>query len=217
MRILLSLFILGFSFGFGPCLASCGPILISYIAGNKKNILKSLWAYALFSSARIFVYCLLGLLIYFLGRFFAEHLLQGLSRYIYIAGGVFVVVIGTLTASGKRLENRPCQFLKKNLLEYDKKSILIFGFVIALLPCAPLLALLSYVGLISKSWVFSLLYSLIFGLGTLVSPLLALVFLASFISRLAMGEQKIYGQIFSFICGMVIIYLGIQLLIRGAA
>jgi len=209
--------VLGFSFGFGPCLASCGPILISYIAGNKKNVLKTLWAYVLFSSARIFVYCLLGLLIYFLGRFFAEHLLKGLSRYIYIAGGVFIVVMGVLTALGKRLENKPCRFLKKNLLEYDKKSILIFGLIVALLPCAPLLVLLSYIGLISKSWVFSLLYSLIFGLGTLVSPLLALVFLASFISRLAMVEQKIYGQIFSFICGMVIIYLGIQLLIRGAA
>jgi len=217
MKILLSLFVLGFSFGFGPCLASCGPILISYIAGNKKNALKSLWVYLLFSSARIFVYCLLGLLIYFLGRFFTEHLLKGLSRYIYIAGGVFIVVVGVLTALGKRLENKPCRFLKKNLLEYDKKSIFIFGFIVALLPCAPLLVLLSYIGLIAKSWVFSLLYSLIFGLGTLASPLLALVFLASFISRLVMPEQKIYGQIFSFICGMVIIYLGIQLLIRGAA
>jgi len=212
LNTLISLFCLGISFGAGPCLASCGPILISYVAGTKKGGVDSFLAYVVFSLARIFVYLVLAILIFFLGKIFTERFLGAVSKYIYISGGVFIIVIGLLIVIGKNLNYKSCQFLMKNFLERDKKSIFTLGLIIGLLPCGPLLALFSYIAIVSKSWINSLLYSLTFGLGTFVSPLIVLTVLSGCISRFITTG---YERIFRFVCGIIVIFLGIQLLIRS--
>lgn len=211
-KIIASLFSLGLLFGSGPCLASCGPILISYIAGTKKNIFKGLMAYILFSLSRIFVYLSLSVLVFFLGNFLLERLLPDFFKYILILGGVFIILIGVLVAWMRSLEFRPLRFLEKNIIERDRKSMLVLGLIIGLLPCAPLLAILSYVGLVSKTWPESLLYGFSFGLGTFISPLILLVILAGLIPKILVDKKGLYGQIFSFVCGLVIIFLGLQLI-----
>ncbi|MDP3731697.1 MAG: sulfite exporter TauE/SafE family protein, partial [Candidatus Omnitrophota bacterium] len=173
----------GLLFGSGPCIASCGPFLVTYIAGTKKNISKGIMVYILFSLARIFVYLVLGLTIFFFSRFAVERLLGGLYKYVLILGGGFIMSIGLFMAFGRRLEFSFWQSLHKNLLERDKKSIFSVGLAIGLLPCAPLLSILSYVGLVSRTWFSSLLYSLAFGFGTFVSPLILLAILAGVIPR----------------------------------
>lgn len=215
IKIIVSLFLSGLFFGSGPCIASCGPILISYIAGTKKNILKGLITYTLFSSARIFVYLILSLLIFFLGRFTLDRLLGNFSKYVVVLGGIFIILIGLLMALGKRLEFGLWQFLHKKFLERDKKSIMILGFAIGALPCAPLLAILSYVGLVSRNWLHTLLYSFSFGVGTFVSPLILLTLLAGFIPTWLKDRKILYSQIFSFICGLILIFLGTQLIKRA--
>ena len=212
MKILLSLFLLGLSFGSGPCLASCGPILIPYVAANKKNVLNSLRAYVLFSLGRIFVYLALGMLIFLLGRILTERLLSDISGYVLFVGGAFVVLIGLLTAFGRKIEYKPCQFLKKHLLQQDGKSIFTFGLIVGLLPCAPLLALFSYTGLISKNWFNSLLYSFVFGAGTFISPLLPLVLLTGYFSHFFKHNREVYERIFGVVCGLIIFFFGLQLL-----
>lgn len=196
-------------------MASCGPFLIAYIAGAKKNVAKGIMVYVLFSLARILVYVVLGLAVFFLSRFAVERLLGDLSRYIFILGGAFIIIIGIFLAFGKSLELNFWQFLHKNILEHDKKSIFTTGLIIGLLPCAPLLAILSYVGLVSRTWLSSLLYSLSFGIGTFVSPLILLTILAGIIPRLFLQKKAIYSSIFSLICGLTIIFLGIQLILRA--
>jgi len=214
-KIIISLFLTGLLFGCGPCVASCGPFLVTYIAGAKKNIFKGIMVYILFSLARILVYIVLGLAVFFLSRFAVETLLGDLSRFILILGGAFIIIIGIFLVFGKNLELNFCQFLHKNILEHDKKSIFTAGLIIGLLPCAPLLSILSYVGLISRSWVYSLLYSLAFGIGTFVSPLILLAVVAGLIPRLFKDKAAIYYSIFSLICGLVIIFLGVQLILRA--
>jgi sulfite exporter TauE/SafE len=215
MRILLSLFILGFSFGLGPCLASCGPILISYVVGNRKGILKSLWTYVLFSSARISVYIILSLAVFLLGKFSLEKLLGTYYRYIVIAGGSFIILLGLLMASGKKIKFRFWQFLEEKMLEHDKKSVIALGMIIGFIPCAPLLAAFSYIGLISKSWLNSLSYSFSFGIGTFLSPLILLTVLSGMMPRFLTHKKGIYSRVFSFICGLIIIFLGAHLISRA--
>ena len=175
---------MGLSFGAGPCVASCGPLILSYVVGTRKNIISSLRVYILFSLARIVVYLALGITVFFLGGFILDKALGGLSRYVFILGGAFIILVGILTISGRHLRFRPLQMLKKNMIERDKKSIIIFGLIIGLLPCAPFLAVISYLGLISKTWLQALLYSLVFGAGTILSPLILLVVAAGFIPRI---------------------------------
>lgn len=108
-------------------------------------------------------------------------------------------------------------FLKKAqqiILERDVKSMVLFGLIIGFLPCAPLIAILSYIGLISKTGLTSLLYSLFFGLGTILSPLIFLIILAGLIPKLLIDRTAIYYRIFNIICGLIIIFLGIQLITR---
>lgn len=214
-KVTIGLFLLGLSFGAGPCVASCGPLLLSYIVGARKNIVKSLSVYIIFSLARIAVYLVLGLAVFFLGRFTLERLLGDFSPYLFILGGGFIILIGILTILGRHLEFKPGRFLQKNMIERDKKSIVIFGLIVGLLPCVPLLVVISYVGLISQSWLQALLYSLFFGIGTFVSPLMLLVIAAGFIPRLLVEKKELYGRIFSFICGLLIILLGWQLIRRA--
>ena len=180
-KVLITFFLIGLTFGAGPCVVSCGPLLLSYIVGTKKNIASSIRVYLLFSLARILVYLALGAAIFFLGRFAMESLLGDISRYVLILGGAFIILVGVLTAFGRHLKLKPWQALQSNFIERDKKSIFIFGLVIGLLPCAPLLAAISYMGLVSKSLPDSLLYSLFFGIGTVVSPLAILVIAAGYI------------------------------------
>jgi len=220
-RTVASLLLLGLSFGIGPCLATCGPILIPYIVGNKKNTLKSLGVYFLFSSARIAVYLVLGVAVFFLGRLIIEMQLARFSRYISVFFGIFLIIVGALTAwgnnLGQRQENGFCRFVHKNLLTRDKKNVILMGLITGLAPCAPLLALFAYLGLVSKTWVHALIYSFSFGLGTLLSPLLILSLLAGLIPNLLTGQKQVYSKILSFVCGLVIIFFGVQLIMRAHA
>jgi len=212
-KIAISFFILGLSFGAGPCMASCGPLLISYIAGAKKGILKSLMAYILFSLARICVYLILSLLVFILGKFVIERFISEYSRYLFIGAGAFLVLIGALMALDKNLNLRFCGFLREHTLARDKKSIITLGLITGLLPCAPLLAVFSYIILVSKGYPETLLYSFSFGIGTFVSPLIFLVIAAGLIPKYLIGSK--YERAFSFICGLVIIFLGVQLAGKG--
>jgi sulfite exporter TauE/SafE len=213
-KAIFSMFLSGLLFGSGPCIASCGPVLISYIAGTQKNISKAITVYILFSLARIFVYLVLGLLVFLLGRLAVQGLMEHYSRYALILGGCFIFLIGLLIAGGGKFHFNPCRFLQKDFLENDKKSIVLLGLIIGFLPCLPLFAILTYVGFVSKTWLDSLLYSFYFGLGTFLSPLILLAGFAGVIPKFLSRGKVIYAKIFRIICGLIIMVLGIQLFMR---
>lgn len=212
---IVSFFLLGLSFGFGPCLGSCGPLLISYIAGTEKNTLKSVITYILFSISRISAYFVTGILIFILGELITKNLFGNLSKYIFIFGGIFIIFVGILIVLGKKLEFGLCKFLSKNILEQDKKSIMFLGFIIGFLPCAPLFAVFSSAGLISKSLLSFLLYIASFSIGTFFSPLLVLVIFTGLLPRLLLNKSLIASRIFNAVCGLIMITLGIQLITKG--
>lgn len=206
---------MGLSFGAGPCLASCGPILVSYLAGSKRNIPKGIVDYVLFSAARVLVYLVLGLGVFFLGRFVIGNLLSGLSRYVLIIGGIFIILIGVFTAFDGVIKFQPCQSLYQRIFSSDTKNIFIIGLVVGLLPCAPLLAILSYVGITSRSVFEAILYSLFFGLGTALSPLILLVVITGLIPNWMAKQGAKPQRIFALISGLVIVFLGVRLLRSG--
>lgn len=209
---IISLFLSGILFGSGPCIASCGPILISYVAGTGRTLRQGLSSYFIFSFSRIFVYLVLGITVSSLGRFIIEKSIGAFSKYVFIFGGGFIILVGILTALGKNAGEKHCLFLRNNFVEQDKKSLIVLGLIIGLLPCLPLLAIFSYIGLVSHSWLESLFYSLSFGMGTILSPLIGLVMLSSLVARCVKGRGN---RIFNIICGLVIIFLGIWMFTRG--
>jgi len=202
LKIAISLFILGLSFGAGPCLASCGPVFLCYAAGKGKNIPKSVTGYLLFSLARVSGYVIFGLLIYFLGKNLIESALGSFSRFLYIAGGAFIICTGLLSIS----LNRP--------VIGDKKDIFVLGLIIGFLPCAPLLAVVSYAALSSRSLFEVVFFMLFFGAGTLLSPLLIMAAGAGYIPKLLSVNGR-YFRLFAIFCGLLMVFLGAQLIMRG--
>jgi sulfite exporter TauE/SafE len=215
-KIIVSSFILGLSFGWGPCLASCGPLVLAYVTGTKKNVFQSLGAYVLFSLSRISVYLILGLLFFSVGRLVFDKL-NFFYRPILVASGAFVILLGVLMLLDKGLNSAPCKFLHRNILEKDRKSIIILGLVIGLLPCVPLVTILTYAGLTAKSGFENLLYISAFGLGTCLSPLLILVGLSGLLPKFLNNVKSNYTKLFSIICGLIMILMGLQLIRLGRA
>lgn len=215
LKIALSLFLSGIFLGAGPCLVSCGPFLVSFIAGNNKNFKQSLWIWFIFSLTRIFAYLILGLIVGLLSQEFLYKIYNGnITKYIFILGGAFVFLIGTLMVFNKYPEIKACEAFKKNLLNKENKSIITFGLIIGFLPCAPLLGILTYVALISTNILKAVFYCFSFGVGTLISPLIIMAFCASAISKLLISQENIY-KIFKIVCGIIILFLGLRLIYVG--
>ncbi|MDD2680090.1 MAG: sulfite exporter TauE/SafE family protein [Candidatus Omnitrophica bacterium] len=214
IKIIAGSFILGLSFGWGPCLASCGPLILAYVAGTGKNVLQGIGTYVLFSLSRIAVYLVLGLLFFFLGRLiFAK--LAFFYRPILGVAGVFVILLGALMLLDRNLDLAPCKFLHKNILEQDRKSIIILGLAIGILPCAPLVTILTYAGLTAKNAFENLFYIVSFGLGTSLSPLLILTGLTGLLPGFLKNVKRNYARLFNVICGLIIIITGWQLIRRA--
>jgi cytochrome c biogenesis protein CcdA len=214
-RVILELFLSGILLGAGPCLLSCGPMFISYVAGTKKTILTGLLAYLLFSCTRIITYLFLSATFFWAGRFFTESLLAGVSRYLLMGLGGVLLLLGIIIlfdVSG--VHNRWCLFLSRHIIERDKKSLIALGLFAGLIPCGPFLAIISYIGLISKSLTSSVVYSLVFGLGTLLSPLILLVIFAGLLPKLQTHHSGYY-RFSRIISGGILIWLGLRSLVTG--
>lgn len=211
----MSFFLFGLFFGSGPCLASCGPVLISYIAGRNKNTVEALKTYFLFSLSRVSVYIILAILTFSLKRLVLENFIGAISRYTYLLGGSFIVLLGIFTIFAKLPSLKACRPLAGFMAGKENKNAAILGLIIGLLPCAPLAGILVSIGLTSKSWLQSLFYSASFGVGTLISPLIILAAFSGAISRLLTKTKPLYTRIFNSICGLIIIILGAQLIVKG--
>jgi sulfite exporter TauE/SafE len=213
-KLYFSFFLLGLSLGSGPCLATCGPVIITYIAGTKKNVTMSIWAYILFSLSRLFVYAILGLSVFLFSQLISQYLFFSFSQYIFIFAGTFIMVIGLLMAFGKNLDYKFCRRLEGFFLKKDAKTIIIFGLVVGIIPCLPFISLLSYIGLVSKTWFDVLRYSLAFGAGTVISPLFILAALTGVIPKVITRKNKFY-IVFNSICGLILGFLGLRLIMRA--
>jgi sulfite exporter TauE/SafE len=230
-RTIAGSFILGLTFGWGPCLASCGPLFLVYVSGTGKNPIKGVGAYLLFSVSRVLVYLILGLLVFYFGRLVFERY-SAFFKFILVGSGIFIMMLGALICLGKEIKLSSCSFLYKYILEKDKKSIIALGLAAGFLPCAPLVTLLAYTGLASRSIFDNLAYTASFGFGTAISPLIIFAALAGLIpklfrdgsqSNLKVSPKKghfsfvlrtVPKKLFNIICGLIIIIMGLQLIRR---
>jgi len=213
LNLVISLFLSGIALGMGPCMASCGPLLISYTAATKSGPKDSLRLYLIFSVSRILVYLVFGIVVGLFSEFFVYQDYQmHLARYFYFAGGLFIFIIGLLIMFGKEPRFKLCKLLRSKLVENDTKSIFIFGLIIGISPCAPLIGILSYIGMVSFSWLKGMILSLAFGIGTVISPLIFMVVFASLINKIFKDKEKFF-VIFQKICGFILCLLGTHLFI----
>ena len=203
----------GFVIGAGPCLFICAPILLPYVAGTRRTWQEGLRAALIFGFTRLLVYSFLGGIVGYVGYYIFKHIFYNRvwGKYLWVAGGLFIILLGILIILGKWIRNPVCRFLQKQALEDSTKSMIFLGVVIGVSPCLPLLAVLTEIMFLAKDFFQGFAYGFAFGVGTVISPLLLLSALIPFISSTLFRSEWSF-RIFNFLCGVLLVLVGVYII-----
>lgn len=206
----------------GPCLFICVPIILPCVSGlayGEKGI--SGWKTGLkfaviFSFARLAAYGFLGWAAVVVYRLvFAFIVPRGV--YLQFSLGLLIIIIGILyffnnSAWLRRLQVGPCGC--RRLISFEKSAwhIALFGLLIGLSPCPPLLAMLTYISATAGDPWSGLGSGLVFGLGTLITPLIPLAVFSGFIADKAKKNSRAAGFL-RFASAAILIYFGFRLIL----
>lgn len=213
----LGLFLTGLALGSTRCLLSCAPALLLYISGTKNNWKEGLSATLIFSFSRLLSYIILGFLAGSLGGAISSILnKEKVSNYLFLALGIFVIMIGILITIGKESTNKSCNYLQQITLKKSLISMVFLGFTIGFASyCLPFIALLSYISLSVRNPFLGAFYGFSFGLGaSVITPLLALGIIFSLFPPLIFTQTK-YLETFKRVCGIFLVIWGLRLLIEA--
>ena len=209
----LQIFGIGFSFGIaGPCFLVCTPILITYIVGRDKEWAESFADISIFLFGRLIAYVALGALAGLSGIVLRRFTEANLARYINPLGGAVCIILGVL-ALFYRDPGTCCRKSGHNKI-YDAGSLLLLGFAIGVSPCAPLIALLFEIALMSKSVIEGAGYALSFGLGTFLSGLIVVGALAGILKGFTRRiiHSRTGNIVFRVICAILLVALGVGMI-----
>lgn len=213
MKLYIDVFILGLGLGWGPCFSFCAPILLPYIGATQKGWFKGLKISVVFSLARVIAYVVLSLISaglgsYLIRRFYEQQ--AGLIISVIAAG--FILLLGIIILMGGSGALHFCAPIKRFAGEGAMEMALL-GLIVGFAPCLPLFGLLAYIAFNAQSLLQGVLLGLAFGLGTLISPLILLGPVAGQTADILFKRPLIY-KIFNRICGLILLYLGIGMIIR---
>ena len=213
MKIYIDLFVIGVVLSWGPCFSFCAPLTLPFIAATQKGWREGLKLSLVFSLARIVPYLVLSLISASIGRYIIQNFYQGQAKLIiYITTGTFISLLGVIILIGKSPYLHLCPPAKK----VDKggaKEMVLLGLLVGFAPCLPLLAVLAYIALYAQNLLQGAFLGLSFGLGTLISPLILAGTLAGGVSLILLKKPLVY-KIFSRGCGLILMYFGIEMIIR---
>jgi sulfite exporter TauE/SafE len=190
--------VLGFSYGIGPCTLSCAPLIVPLIIATAKNQKQGLLYSFIFSIGRVTAYTILGALAGFFGMYFAS----GIPKKWM---GVFLFLVGIALIF--QLHSR-C-ILKSNFKLTGKWMAYVSGVMFGAAPCPPLIGLLG-LAVLSKSAFTGAAMGCVFGLGTIISPVLLMGIFSGWFAK-----QKEFKDVIPYVSGGFIALLGIIYLIFG--
>lgn len=211
----LQIFGIGFSFGIiGPCFLTCAPILITYIVGSKKawpTVFKDIF---IFLSGRFLAYLLLGALAGLSGAILQKFISLRISSHFQTLAGAVTIFFAFMILLYREDKICACPTASGKIFNFG--GVFSFGFLIGLSPCAPLLALLFDIALISNNIFDGILYALFFGLGTFLSGLIIVGIIAGVLTWIpsALIKSKAANIILKIFCAALLMLLGISLICK---
>lgn len=212
MNIFINMFLAGLTLGVGPCLSFCAPILLPYIAATSKGWKEALKITLIFSFSRFLAYVLLAFLAGWSAKLINPFLNTHPKRFNFLLiVGIFIILLGILILSGKKINFGFCQFLNKYFIDKSFPSMFIIGLSVGFAPCLPLIGILSYILVTASNPLQAALYGMSFGLGTIISPLILLGMAAGSLPKILFTNYKIYN-LFIKICGVILILWGFYLI-----
>lgn len=168
----LQIFGIGFSFGIiGPCFLFCTPVIVTYLSGTNRGLKDAIPDLLTFLSGRLLAYVILGALAGLSSQLLMRFTGPDIAAIFNPLAGVVSIILGIIVLVKKEYRHDICRRGPADF--YSLGGPFIFGFIIGIIPCAPLLALLLEIALISKNVFQGAGYALSFGLGTFLSGLIA--------------------------------------------
>ena len=209
------IFLTGLVLGTSQCTFTCGPALGLYVAGTADDWHDGLRATLAFSLSRLFCYLLMGFIAGLSSVFITDILSDhDFSFYVSILTGSFVLLLGALIILGKEPRLKLCHLLKSHTGNHSIKSMALMGFIIGVVPCVPLLSVLTYIALNAKGPLAGMFYSLCFGIGPAVlTPIVIVGVLAGVIPKAIFKTPGVY-HFFQWMCGLLLLFYGIRLIIH---
>lgn len=213
----LQIFGIGFSFGLaGPCFLTCTPVIVTYIAGSKKlpaDIFKDIFT---FLSGRLLAYVLLGALAGLSGAALKKFTGSSFLAYLQPLAGAVTILFAVILLTGKSGDSCAKVLTSRGkILNFG--GIFAFGFLIGISPCAPLLALLFDVALMSRGLFDGISYTFFFGLGTFLSGLITIGVITGILTRVptVFVKSKMVAIIFKTVCALLLLALGLGLILKS--
>ncbi|MBN2831089.1 MAG: sulfite exporter TauE/SafE family protein [Candidatus Omnitrophica bacterium] len=222
MSELIEIFTAGIILGNGPCLFICVPIVLPYIGGLvQTDSGKSVWKAGIklalvFSVSRLFAYSLLGLLSTLFYKFvFGVIGMKGVCLQFIL--GVLIIIIALLHLFSINqkfaLSNPLCRFFRSKLTEKPKFNMVLFGLLVGFSACPPLLAVLTYIAAIAKDPLWGLMGGFVFGLGTLITPLIPLAAFTGFIID-RIKKSSVILMAVRVLSTAILLYFGVRLIVN---
>lgn len=210
----LQLFGIGFSFGImGPCLLLCAPIIITYVTGSGKRWRAALADIFIFLSGRLTAYLILGYTAGLSGQVLKRLLGQNIAVFFKPLAGALSIMFAVIIITNREKDERSCPGGPRKA--YNFTGLFSLGFALGASPCAPLLALLFDIALMSKNAFDGMSYALSFGMGTFISGFLVIGALSGILSALPAKflKSRSSARVFKIICALLLAALGISMLI----
>lgn len=215
MKVSTDLFLMGLALAWGPCFYSCTPIVLSYLAGTKQGWLRGLVNVLVFSAARVIAYVIVSVIAFLIGHMVIRNWYEiGQGQVLYYAAGAVTIILGILLLFNNDLmHSKFCSRFINPSGHGNLWGITVLGFVIGVAPCIPMFGAINYVVFESKGIMQAIFYAGCFGMGTVLGPLIPLGVAAGGIGGFA-GKVLRKFDVFGRLCGVVMIYLGIRLILK---
>jgi cytochrome c-type biogenesis protein len=194
---------------------TCAPVLITYIAGSKAcpaEVFKDIFT---FLSGRLFAYVLLGALASLSGAALKKFTGSSLSSYLQPLAGAVTILFAVILFTGRNGAScAKALTARGKMLNFG--GIFTFGFLIGMSPCAPLLALLFNIALMSRGPLDGVFYTFFFGLGTFLSGLITIGVIAGLLTRVpaVLIRSNTANTIFRTVCALLLAALGAGLIFK---
>ena len=215
----LSALFLGIIYGATFCTLTCSPIIASYIIGSDRGTRRGMWLSVIFNGGRVITYGLLGLAVGMAGGAFLVEGVYALWGAIFF--GIALALIGIWIAIRRRPGTLGCACAKDaswieriwhriEPREGDggEMSAVGMGLLIGLVPCPPLIALLVFSAAVGSA-ATGMVLGLLFGIGTIISPIIVIAAAAGWFSdRIALEAPAMrFGM--RRAAGVMLVLLGI--------
>ncbi len=206
--------ILGLLYGLTFCSSVCLPYVISYIAGIGAGFRKGVLVTSIYNSGRVTAYAVIGGVTALFKTLVSDAFFLSYQKYSPIAFGIAIVLIGASMFLRKKSSNGTCIAdesehlgISKLTQKFDIRAFSM-GFTRGLVLCPPLIALL--LAALTLSQINTIVLSVLFGLGTTISPLLILGGATGWLLK----KAPVFSRWISKIGAGILILLGFNVLLN---